>query len=280
MLGRVAALTVIAVLAGTAPALAATWSPQNPATPGGALGASLRSVSCPAARLCIAVGTSGPAFDPGAALVERWNGSAWAIEPTADPGASNLSLEDVSCSAPDACTAVGFADKAGTGQVALVERWDGRAWTLQDTPAIAGRVYAQLSGVSCPRRRFCEAVGYVSTSTEFRAIAERLDGAAWRLEPTPGPLSGPSQLLGVTCGRRGRCSAVGAVDTSPTGSEVPLAERRTATGWVVERAPLPAGGADGRLWGVSCSGGGSCTAAGLWTTASPGLRPLAERRSR
>jgi hypothetical protein len=260
------------------------WNVLTPASPPGALRTDLRAVSCPRRRGCIAVGVAyfpGPGrFAVPRPLVERWSGAGWTVQPASDPGSTDLSLDDVSCSHIDVCTAVGYYHKPGTGQVPLVERRDGGAWAVQETPAIPDQVYNQFSGVSCPSRRFCEAVGFVTTSTTTSGIAERWDGTSWTLEPTPGPLSGPSQLLGVTCGPRGRCSAVGTVLENPTGNERPLAERRTPAGWSVEPTPLPPGGIFGRLWSVSCSGGGSCTAVGWWGTGSPGLRPLAERRSR
>jgi hypothetical protein len=153
------------------------WTVLAPATPPGALGTQLHGVSCPQRRTCVAVGTAyfpGPGrFALARPLIERWTGSGWAVEPTSDLGSSNVSLDDVSCSAGDACTAVGYYDKTGTGQVPLVERWDGAAWRIQDTPAIPDQVHNQFSGVSCPRRRFCEAVGYVTTSTTTHGIAER-----------------------------------------------------------------------------------------------------------
>ena len=40
--------------------------------------AQLNSVSCPASRVCIAVGDSGTH----SLLAERWDGSAWALTPT------------------------------------------------------------------------------------------------------------------------------------------------------------------------------------------------------
>jgi hypothetical protein len=257
------------------------WTLLVPAAPPGALGTDLHGVSCVARRACVAVGVAFPPgrFVPPQPLAESWDGSAWTIQGVGDPAASDLSLDDVSCSAGDACTAVGLYTKPAGGQVPLVERWDGRAWAIQDTPAIAGQVYNQFSGVSCPRRRFCEAVGFVSTSMTTQGIAERWDGTGWNVEPTPGPLSGPGQLLGVTCGPRGRCSAVGEALTSPTGNELPLLERRTPAGWQVETGSLPAGGTFGRLWGVSCSGHGRCTSVGWWGTGLAGLQPLAERRA-
>ena len=390
---RVLACAVIATVAGTAPASAATWSPQATAVPAGAVATTLRSVSCPAVRFCVAVGTTGPTFSPETALVERWNGatwaldpvppspggrvgelkdvactstrrcvavgtegnasagfalrwdgsrwtrlpppaapsgalgtelrgvscvgrrvcvaagvayfplgryevprplverwdgSAWRIQPAPDPGGSWLSVDDVSCSSGDACTTVGYVAPQTGGEVPLVERWDGRAWTLQVAPVVPDQHDHRLSGVSCPRRRFCEAVGFATTTRTTQGTAERWDGGGWHLEPVPGPLPGPSQLLGVTCAPRGRCSAVGEALTSPTGNELPLFERRTAAGWRVEPGRLPAGGVFGRLWGVASpapaaarpSGGGAPGAPGCarWPNdAADSVRPRSSR---
>ena len=58
-----------------------SWTLQHSATPPGDT-ADLTSVSCPARRVCIAVGNSGKNAVPEHMLAERWNGSAWALTPT------------------------------------------------------------------------------------------------------------------------------------------------------------------------------------------------------
>jgi hypothetical protein len=58
-----------------------SWILQDSATPPGDT-ADLTSVSCPASRVCIAVGNSGKNAVPEHMLAERWNGSAWALTPT------------------------------------------------------------------------------------------------------------------------------------------------------------------------------------------------------
>ena len=93
----------------------------------------------------------------------------------------------------------------------------------------------------------------------------------------PGPLPGPSQLLGVTCAPAAGARRSGRRWPHRPGTAPALRapDRRGVAG---RARPLPAGGIFGRLWGVSCSGAGRCTSVGWWGTASPGLRPLAERR--
>jgi hypothetical protein len=59
----------------------ASWTRQDSATPPGDT-AQLNSVSCPASRVCIAVGDSGTNARPEHTLAERWDGSAWSLTPT------------------------------------------------------------------------------------------------------------------------------------------------------------------------------------------------------
>src|SRR5262249_41564951 len=66
----------------SAPGWSVTPSP-NPVIPAG----QLFWVSCPAANSCMAVGTYTKASGAGVALAERWNGTAWRIQPVPRPPA-------------------------------------------------------------------------------------------------------------------------------------------------------------------------------------------------
>ena len=68
---------------------------------------SILGVSCPSATSCTAVGTQivGRTFTQ---LIERWNGQRWFVVPPAQPGMGVAQLNDVSCTTPTRCTAVGY----------------------------------------------------------------------------------------------------------------------------------------------------------------------------
>ena len=85
----------------------------------------LRSVSCPSADVCIAVGSSGD----GRALVERWNRGRWRVQRLSWLAADLLG---VSCPSIRVCVAVGATSSGGDN--AVIERWNGRVWSLQQTP--------------------------------------------------------------------------------------------------------------------------------------------------
>jgi hypothetical protein len=71
---------------------------------------SVLGVSCPSATSCFAVGTqvihrSTFIFTQ---LIEHWNGQRWTVVTPAQPGSGLAQLNDVSCTTPTRCTAVGY----------------------------------------------------------------------------------------------------------------------------------------------------------------------------
>jgi hypothetical protein len=103
------------------------WSVLS--TPNAAASTSLLdSVSCSSATACTATGYDGASTQPGGAntFAEVWNGTAWSIQATRDPGAGQGALNDfygVSCTSATACTAVGSHSAGVT--VPLAERHSG-----------------------------------------------------------------------------------------------------------------------------------------------------------
>jgi hypothetical protein len=87
------------------------WAIEPTANPNGVGRSGLTGVSCVSATACTAVGWYGYGGATQVTLVEIWNGSKWAIEPTPNaPGAS--SLYGVSCTSATACAAVGRDGKS------------------------------------------------------------------------------------------------------------------------------------------------------------------------
>jgi hypothetical protein len=147
-------------------------------------------------------------------LAEHWNGHRWHLQKTANPTDGDLSyLRTVSCSSASACTAVGhyFPNFFRNHNLALVERWDGHKWSLERTPRPTGAQDSFLSGVSCPTRRACTAVGIYRVRHDHQfALAERWNGRRWKLtgvkEPTGARVS---QLSGVSCPFPATCTSAG-----------------------------------------------------------------------
>ena len=108
-IGRVALVVCVGVVGGfwaVASARAAVWSVQPVAPPTGDGFGQLGAISCSAASSCVAVDA---VVNESVTLAERWNGSAWLLQPT--PASVSLgesqtsSLAGVSCLSRNACFA-------------------------------------------------------------------------------------------------------------------------------------------------------------------------------
>ena len=147
------------------------WGLEAAPKPGG-FDSGFSGVSCPDGRVCFAVGASLSSLGI-VTFAERRIGSSWSIMPTPNPGpyqgpngpVFNAQLSSVSCPGRRSCHAVGIGfpvadDQFGT----FAERFDGVSWQLESIPT-AGLQVSDLSGVSCPSRLFCMAVGTVLGSS-------------------------------------------------------------------------------------------------------------------
>jgi hypothetical protein len=148
--------------------------PQSPA------GAVLNGVTCVASSDCWAVGsTMNAAGHFSESLAEHWNGEDWSI--AADPLADRGTLSNVTCLSTTECWAVGASSSVGQGQQdgskpqSLIERWDGAAWSVDQSPDISGVSY--LGGVACSEGAQCFAAGFsVADPNNFaaRSLTEEL----------------------------------------------------------------------------------------------------------
>jgi hypothetical protein len=244
-----------------------TWTLQSVPVPEGSRNVALEGVSCAGPNACTAAGQQFTAAGS-VPLVERWDGRRWRVQETpVPPGASFSLLGGVSCASRQDCTAVGLY-AGGGGFHTLAERWDGRVWRIEPTPDPVATSQISLIGVSCARPRVCTAVGFSQTGDTFDTLAERSQGGAWAIQPTPSPAR-ISVLSGVSCPAPRVCVAVGTGDGT-------LAERWSGGAWAIEPIPDPPGATDLALIDVSCATERSCTAVGTYFDAAGTQFTLAE----
>ena len=238
-------------LAGAGAATALSWTAQTLPVPGVPSG-QLSAVSCPSVRACMAVGG-----DDNGALTERLTSAGWKLVPA--PGGPGGGLSAVSCSSATACTAIGAVTTAiGSGlrfvSAPLVERWNGRRWSIQRS-AIPANARVSLSGVSCPARRSCFAVGAASGPKRRQVpLVERWNGSTWSVQRAASRGLRPSSansFYGVSCVSAKACTAVGAR------SEGSLVERWNGSTWrSLKSSPQVS------LTAVTCTSATACTAVG------------------
>ena len=203
-----------------------------------------RMLTCLAAVAVVAAGSAAASAASAAPVAA---GPHWVIQSTPNVAVPDNQLQGVSCTSGTACTAVGSSGP--------LEVW------LGDGPS---RPFAPM------------AQRYVAKAVTTRPLAERWNGAHWRIEPTPNPAgSASTSLNGVACSSRRACTAVGG---AVAGTRfVPLAERWNGSRWSIERTPRPPGSTNSELLGVSCPASRECIAVGDYETPSNVFSGFAER---
>jgi hypothetical protein len=235
----------------------------------------LSAVSCVSARACVAVGTTRSSYSGGDgdaiyAVARRWDGRRWSAQRIQRSGAwAQTSLRGVSCQG-DACVAVG---SFGTGERstatggtctkgALVERWDGRAWSIQSAPVPPAAKDVVLDQVSCPLATRCMVTGvYTNDRGQSIMFAARWTGAGWTILPIIRPPGATlDQPTALSCSSIDACTAVGY--TRGGSHPASLTERWNGHRWKTERIAGHAGTGPATLTGVSCVARMACRVVG------------------
>src|SRR5262244_1789264 len=89
-------------------------------------------------------------------------------------------------------------------------------------------------------------------------------GSPWQIQQTPNPVMPNGTLDAISCTSTGACIAVGGY-ANRAGTQVPLAQVRTRTGWRILAAAIPPGAVFTNLFGVSCTAPDACIAVGYYT---------------
>jgi hypothetical protein len=199
--------------------------------------AEVTSISCPSSGTCELVGYYQDGGGNYQAMAASQTGATtWgpAIQVSNDGGAPTAYLDDVSCSTPDNCVAVGAFESPGNvdAMYATAEingSWSTGVQVAGPANAIATDFYGGadvLGGLSCTSNLNCVAVGYVTTAGGNRvAVAANDVDGAW--QPAT-PLALPSNATAptpagaqyadagsVVCTSPGLCAATGSyVDSS------------------------------------------------------------------
>jgi hypothetical protein len=199
------------------------------------------------------VGQNLDQFDPDIATAEHWSGGRWTLTPMAvspDPVHKGIRFNDVAAASPDQAWAVGAFYAIGPGHLfgvtavgALIEHWDGAAWSIVPNPA-QDQPGAVLTGISVVSPDDVWAVGQQGNPTQSTyagdtPFIEHWNGSAWAVVPAPAA-GQPSVLEAVSADSATDAWAVGYQTEAGTSTLVPLAEHWNGTAWRV--AALPGGG--------------------------------------
>jgi hypothetical protein len=179
----------------------------------------LRAIDCSSNAQCTAVGhyyATGADRALARTLVVRLTfGPPWVAVPSPNPApaTSNSPLNDVSCSAPSSCVAVGTIEPAAGGvkRAFILRTTDGTTWTRASTPVVGRDI--ELAGVDCQSATTCTAVGFEYNPANnnrilHASLLRTTDGTTWS---SPSPVSERSgrAVLAVSCATDITCVGVG-----------------------------------------------------------------------
>ncbi len=164
----------------------------------------------------MAVGAYTNASSNFVSLTEVWNGTAWSVVPSPNPGAGTSgSFNGVSCAGTNFCVAVGQWYNGSVFQ-AQMATWNGTSWTNVTVPEANPSFYNYLNGVFCLSATSCSAVGVATSGSTGSPVALTWNGVAWSIVTAPSPQGATSTSLdGVTCITNWKCVAIGNADPGP-----------------------------------------------------------------
>ncbi len=239
------------------------WAIHSP-TISGASDVVLTGVSCPASNSCEVVGFGTDANGNAKPVAASWNGASWTTQSPSIPAGSISPIPSgVSCTAANACTAVGSYLNAGGQVLAYAEHFTSTWSAALTTPNPSNTYgYMALYGVSCTGAT-CETVGEADpNSGGEQPLAELLNGSTWKYQPLPNsyyqdPFG--NALSGVSCTAANACTAAGS-----TGYASTIAYRFTGSWAVQGTPPFSPDLGQGGFSAVSCGAATACTAVGTF----------------
>jgi hypothetical protein len=177
-----------------------TRVPSPSPAPGGYLSGVAVTSPCNAWAVGLIGGGPGTGTGPSdRTLIEHWNGKAWTRVPSPTPRPAG-GFTGVAAASPRNAWAVGWTgtgpDFGGTSR-ALIEHWNGKAWTRVPSPGNAPGVRTILNAVAATSYRNVWAAGSTHQGSANKAFIVHWNGTAWNRVLAPTPVPGVS-LLGVT----------------------------------------------------------------------------------
>lgn len=162
------------------------------------------SVACPAVGDCWATAN----LEPGGGQIFHFDGQEWQRTPTPTEA---LTLYGIACPSRADCWAVGAVASGDQSISTLIEHYDGKEWTVEESPDADGLPESGLMGIVCPSEAECWAAGngqdFGQEPTRGELLLLRRADDSWSRVEAPSPeeeeLTGDGPLL--ACGSPSRC---------------------------------------------------------------------------
>jgi hypothetical protein len=245
--------------AAAAPVCGSFTGGQQPPSPG-RVASELHGVTFVSACNVWAVGDQADGATGSQTLAEHWNGTAWTVVPSQNPGASADNFTAVSGDSASDVWAVGTFSVNSTGSRTLAEHWDGSAWHVVPTPHPGG--FSELDALTSVSATDVWAVGFWLDSAHThgaRSLILHWNGTSWARVASPNP-SEDQNLTGVTAVSATNAWAVGGVGSR-------IAANNFVLHWDGKRwtqVKMPVVGVGSQLTGVSATSASDIWAVGTF----------------
>jgi hypothetical protein len=197
-------------------------------------------------------------------LTEHWNGSAWSVVKAVDAGATGNQFYAVKALASNNIYAVGQQSGAGFPNQALVEHWNGSAWSVVSSPADVSASALPLGFTATASSLTFVGQQESDTAPYTTLVAAGAPGAESILS-SPNVGTGENDLFAAETAADGSTWAVGwNIDTN-TGNHDPLVLQGIKGTWSVVSTPSLRVGSDSGLEAITAIPGG-----GMWAVGETG----------
>jgi len=298
------ALTFVASTSVNAGAEPTFQTAKNAALPSGATGlynGNLSVLSCPAPGDCAAAGIDQDSSGNTHGLVLNEVNGVWRDPTNVIPPANakvsyGVSVYDVSCGGPGACSAVGTYSDSAQNQLSFVVNEVGGVWqkatevTLPANAAKSGQV-SDVHSIACASVGNCSGVGAYSAASGSDTIQEALvvnevaghwTSAKEVALPASTNFNPFADLSQVSCASAGTCSAAGSyIDQNNVTHALVVNEVhdtwRAGTSLILPANASAYAGAS--LSEVSCANGTNCAVAGTYNASGGAVEMLVDNET-
>jgi len=205
------------------------------------------------------------------AFAEHYNGKNWTVVRTPNAGPNFNSFYGLAATGGEAW-AVGEYLNAAYQDRALVEVWNGHAWSIADVPQPGSQRDMLFAAAALSANDVWVVGDKQGANGVFKTLAEHWDGSAWTVVRTPSPGRAGDHLYGVDAVNPDDVWAVGQQLTGAA-PDRPLVEHWNGYRWSVVHLPgVPS--ADVLLDGVTATSDGQVWAVGEADSPAGGGQPL------
>jgi hypothetical protein len=213
-------------------------------------------------------------------LAEHWNGTAWSIIPTPNPGTSTKCGTGYSGSALTGVARVSSTNVWAVGYICglqsktLTEHWNGSKWTVVSSPNETGADASTLVAVAALSANNVWAVGNYKAFNQYQwdTLIEHWDGTKWSIVSSPNVPGADKNFLYAVAGVSATdVWAVGYSEGGTVGAtDAPLIEHFDGQSWKIVPSVYPSPSPFNALYGIAALSANNIWAVGYANENSQG----------